>query len=158
MAAVIVTLHHSSFRTLVSAHGLLHSAIAQRFADGWLPFERPENPFFAGERLPYYWFYHYIAARIGAAAGVHALLAFEILEIVAVGIVWFAGAALGRRLGWGPGPSIAIGFLGFAGTNAFGSLFLLAKLAAGRPWPIDDGAYLWGLTHPVMGMIRWNDP
>jgi len=158
MCALIVAVHRDSFRTLVSAHGLLHAAIAQEFEGVWLPVERPENPFFAGEPLPYYWFYHFVAAKLAAAAGVHPLLAFEALGLLAVAIVWFAGVGIGRTLGWRLGPSLAIGFLAFAGTNAFGSVFLLIKLAVGRPWPIDNGEYLWGLAHPVMGMARWNDP
>ena len=65
-SAIILTLHQKSFRTLVSIHGLLHVAIARHLEGSWIP-ARPENPLFAGERLPYYWFYHYIAARLGAA-------------------------------------------------------------------------------------------
>jgi hypothetical protein len=153
----IVALHRASLSTLVSAHGLLHTAVARGFERSWT-IARPENPFFAGERLPYYWFYHYVAGRVSAVAGVHPLIAFEALGLLAVAIVWFSGAALGRWLGWGPLPSVAIGLFALAGANALGSVILVAKLAAGKPWPSDDGAYLWGLTHPVMGMVRWNDP
>lgn len=155
--ALIVAIHRESLRTLVSAHGLLHTAIAQQLNRAW-PIARPENPFFAGEGLPYYWFYHYVGARIAATADVHPLIAIESLGLLAAALVWIAGAALGRELGWRPGRALAIGFLAFAGTNVLGPLFLLLKLASGRPWPADDGLYLWGLTHPVMGMIRWNDP
>lgn len=155
--AAVVVMHHQSIRTLVSAHGLLHTAIAQQFLDSWRTFGRPENPYFGGAPLPYYWFYHYVAARISAAAGIHPLIAFEVLGITAVTITWCAGAAIGRELRWSPAQSLAIGFLAFAGTNAFGACFLIVKLAAGRPWPADDGLYLWGLTHPVMGMARFND-
>jgi len=158
LGAIVVAIHRESLRTLVSAHGLLHVAIAQQFRDVWWPTARPENPFFAGEALPYYWVYHYVAARIGALFGIHPLHAFEVLGLVAIALVWFAGAGIARALGWRPAFSLAIGFLALAGTNAFGAGFLLIKLAAGRPWPADDGAYLWGLTHPVMGMARWNDP
>ena len=153
----IVALHRESLSTLVSAHGLLHTAVARGFERSWT-IARPEDPFFAGERLPYYWFYHYVAGRFSAIAGVHPLIAFEALGLLAVALVWFSGAMLGRRLGWGPMPSVAIGLFALAGANALGSLILVSKLAAGKPWPSDDGAYLWGLTHPVMGMIRWNDP
>ena len=153
----IVALHRASFSTLVSAHGLLHTAVARGFERSWT-LARPENPFFVGERLPYYWFYHYVAGRLSAVAGVHPLITFEALMLLAVALVWFSGAALGRRLGWGAVPSLAIGLFALAGANSLGSLILVSKLAAGKPWPADDGAYLWGLTHPVMGMIRWNDP
>ena len=108
------------------------------------------------ERLPPYWFYHYVAGRISALARAP-LIAFEALGCW-VALVWSAGAALRRRLGWGPMPSVAIGLFALAGANALGCVILVAKLAAGKPWPADDGAYLWGLTHPVMGMVRWNDP
>lgn len=156
--AVVIVIHLESLSTLLSAHGLLHTAIAERFGGSWSSFGQPENPFFAGERLPYYWFYHYAAARLSAATGLHPLRAFEILGLLGASLVWLSGVALGRRLGWRPGPSVAIGFMAFAGANALGSLGLLAKLASGRPWPVDDGAYLWGLAHPVLGLVRFNDP
>jgi hypothetical protein len=154
----IVAIHRDSFRTLVSAHGLLHTAIADRFLTGWASFGRPENPFFAGERLPYYWFYHYVAARFSASLGVHPLVAFEWLGLLAASLVWIAGAGIGRRLGWGPGPTLAIGFFAFSGANAFGAAILLGKLALRRPWPVDDEEYLWGLAHPVLALARLNDP
>jgi len=157
-SAVIVAVHRDSLSTLISAHGLLHTAVAQRFVTGSSPFGRPDNPFFAGAKLPYYWFYHYVSGRLSALAGVHPLITFEALGLLAVALVWFSGAALGRRLGWGPVSAAAIGLFALAGANAFGSLILISKLAAGKPWPSDDGTYLWGLTHPVMGMVRWNDP
>jgi hypothetical protein len=156
--AAIVAIHRDSFRTLVSAHGLLHTAIADRFLPGWTSWGRPENPFFAGELLPYYWFYHYIAARLGSALGVHPLVAFEWLALLAACLVWIAGVEIGRRLGWGPGPSLAIGFFALGGANAFGSVILLGKLAWGRRWPLEDGEYLWGLTHPILATARLNDP
>src|SRR5690554_1671565 len=59
--ALAAFLQTSNARTLVSWHGFLHTAIANRFPGS---FGTPDNPFFAGEPLPYYWFYHYVAAGL----------------------------------------------------------------------------------------------
>ncbi len=156
--AVIVAVHAESVRTLVSAHGLLHSAIAAEVTGERSSFGLPENPFFAGERLPYYWFYHYVAGQLADVAGVHPLRAFEWLALIGVSLVWLAGAELGRRLGWRPAAALTIGGLALTGANALGATILLAKVAAGRPVPADDGTYLWGLAHPALGLARWHDP
>jgi len=156
LSAAIVVIHHDSLRTLISAHGMLHSAIAQQFTSWW-PASRPDDPFFAGQPLPYYWFYHWLSAGIGRVLGIHPLLAFEVLTIAGVAIVWLSGAFIGRTLGWRPGAAFAIGAMTFAGANALGGVILAVKLAFGKAWPVDDAQYLWGLTHPVMGMIRFND-
>ena len=153
----ILAIHRDSLMTLISAHGLLHLAIAQQFEAGWATIGRPENPFFAGEPLPYYWFYHYVSARLAASVGISLLHAFEILGLIAVSFVWIGGAAVGRAMGWKPGPSLGIGLLALGGANMLGPVLLLAKLAVGRPWPVEDGEYLWGLVHPVMSMARLND-
>src|SRR5262249_39639522 len=68
----ILWLHSHNPRLLPSWHGFLHTAIAARFPGEAFP---PENPFFAGERLPYYWFYQWltsVTARLIGADLLHA--------------------------------------------------------------------------------------
>jgi hypothetical protein len=155
----IVYAHRASPRTLVSAHGLLHTAIAERFQSPSAVAGRPENPFFAGEPLPYYWFFHYLAARISVVAGIHPLYAFEFMILVAMSVLWFAAVPLGYRLYGGLIPGLAIGFLALAGANPFGAMILLVKVVARGASVLADGPdYLWGIAHPIMGVARYNDP
>ena len=159
-AAVVVGVHRESPRTAVSAHGLLHAAIALRFAETSATFSAPpENPFFAGEPLPYYWAFQYAAAQVGELLGTNPLRAIEALVLVAVGLVWLAGAALGRRLYGGVGAGLAVGLLAFAGSNPWGAGILGWRvLRDGAEVLADDPDFLWGIAHPAMGLARHADP
>lgn len=151
--------HRESLRTLISAHGLLHAAIAQRFAAVSVWPGRPENPFFAGEPLPYYWFFHYVGARLAGLMEIHPLHAFELLIFLALGVLWWTAALLGRRLYGGIAAGLAIGLLALAGTNPFGAAILLAKIGARGPAFLEDrGDHFWGLLHPIFGAARLSDP
>ncbi len=157
--APIVYAHRESPRTLVSAHGLLHTAIAQRFAATSLLDAPPENPFFAGARVPYYWFFQYCGARLGRVFGVHPLHAFEWMILGSVCIAWLTAASLGHRLYGGTIPGLALGLLAFGGTNPFGVAILLGKIALRGTAPLhDDPNHLWGIAHPMMSFARLNDP
>ena len=158
-SAVVVGLHRQSIRTAVSAHGMLHTAVANQFLEPTSASHRLENPYFAGEPLAYYWVYHLTAARIAQVAGVHPLRAFEILAILALALIWFSAAALGGRLYGGMLPGVAVGYLAVSGTNPLGALALLWKLTVvGVAFPLDGARYLWGIAHPVMGLARIRDP
>lgn len=158
-SGIVVAIHRQSARTAISAHGLLHTAIANQFMEPVQGSHPLENPFFAGAELPYYWVFHWTAARVANQTGVHVLRAFELLILAALAIVWFSAAALGGRLYGGILPGAALGFLALAGTNALGVPALLWKLTVGGAmFPADGPNYLWGIVHPVMGMARIHDP
>lgn len=74
LAALILGIHAANPRTLCSTHGLLHAAIVQRCERGGLP---PENPFFAGRPVCYYWFFQYIGSAIVGVTGADPLHALE---------------------------------------------------------------------------------
>jgi hypothetical protein len=157
--APIFYAHRESPRTLVSAHGLLHVAIAQRFASTPLSGVPPENPFFAGVPVPYYWFFHYCGARLGQLLGMHPLYIFEWMILAAVCIVWLTAASLGHRLYGGVIPGLALGLLAFGGTNPFGVAILLGKIGVRGLAPLrDDPSHLWGIAHPILSVARLNDP
>jgi hypothetical protein len=104
-------------RVLVSWHGFLHTAIANRFPGS---FQRPENPFFAGERLPYYWVHQAVATAVGRALGVHVLYAFQLITATGLILLWTATGAVGvHRLGSLKAGLLA-GFLALAGVNPLG--------------------------------------
>lgn len=156
----IVGIHRASPRSFVSAHGMLHAAVAYRF-DSPLSIVAvpPENPFFAGEALPYYWFFHYAAARVIDLLPIHAFQAFELLVLGAIALVWFSGGLAGRGLHGGVLPGFAVGLFTFAGANPFGAGFLAARFTLhGTEVFADDPNYLWGLVHPLIREARFEDP
>ena len=155
---LIAGIHRESPRTAISAHGFLHSAIAQRFQlDGWvIP---PQNPFFAGEPLPYYWAFHALGAALGELLGLDPLRSFELLiGLAVVGLV--AGCGWLARVLYGNAALGAVmAFLILVGANLQAPLVLGVRswLTEGRVLA-DTGAYLWGLAHPLLGHMRLWDP
>lgn len=121
----MLAVHAANPRTLVSTHGLLHAAIVQRIAaDCSLP---PENPFFAGEPVCYYWFYHLVAAGIMVGAGLDPLHALEAVTILGGFVLFAAAVALGRCLHGSIAVGLSIGWLALVGANAFGPLIYVAR-------------------------------
>ncbi len=157
-SALVVGIHRESPRTLVSAHGLLHTAIAETIARAPLSLP-PENPFFAGAPLPYYFVPHLVAAGGIAISGWHAFHVFEAMGLTAIAALAFAAAALGRRL-FGDGVrGAAIAVLVFAGASAQAPLFLAWRVARrGSSVFAEDPAYLWGLVHAMSQHLRPFDP
>lgn len=156
LAAVVLFVHRESPRTLVSAHGLLHAAIAERFRTGIGAEFPPENPYFAGQPLPYYWAFQWTGAKLSLLLGTDPLHAFEILVVGALLALVFACAELGRSLFGSIAAGLGIAWLALAGALPQGPLVLLARLPS---WgmPADDGGYLWGIVHPVVRMMRVTD-
>ena len=159
-ALAVIGIHRASPRSFVSAHGMLHTAVVHRFASpASIVAVPPENPFFAGEPLPYYWFFHYSAARLMDLLPIHPLQAIELLVVGAIALAWFSGAFAGRSLYGGVLPGLAIGLFTFAGANPFGAGFLGARFVLhGGEVLADDPHYLWGIVHPVIRLARFEDP
>jgi len=163
--ALILFVHRDSPRTLVSAHGLLHAAIAGQYAPGVErpPFATPpENPLFAGTPLPYYYFFHAVGAQVAALLGTDVIHAFELLVIAAAFAAVLFGFVLGARLHGGGAAGRAFGaafaLLLFAGCHPQGPLVLLARwIRDGSAAFADRGQYLWGLVHPINGAMRLGD-
>lgn len=115
---LVLAIHATNPRTLVSTHGLLHAAVIQQCERG-IP---PENPFFAGRPVCYYWFIHWLAAGYARLTGLNPLHAFEHL-IVASFVPLFAFAVwLGRRLMNSAAAGLCIAWLALVGANPFGPL------------------------------------
>jgi hypothetical protein len=111
-------------RILVSWHGFLHTAIANRFPG---PFKVPENPFFAGEPLPYYWFHHDIAKIIGQALHIHPIHAFQIITACGLIILWISAGAIGVHRFGSLKAGLLAGFLLLTGVNPLGPLIAVSK-------------------------------
>ena len=127
----IFWLHAHNSRLLPSWHGFLHAAIATRFPGDAVP---PENPFFAGERLPYYWFYQWLAAMTARLIGADPLHIFQWITLASlVALIVFAGL-IGRSRFRTIGAGLLIGYLALAGLNPLGPAIAAAKhFIAARP-------------------------
>ncbi|MEZ4218122.1 MAG: DUF2298 domain-containing protein [Myxococcota bacterium] len=156
LCAVIAALHRASPRTAISAHGMLHAALLERVLahPGELP---PENPFFAGEPVLYYWVFHALGAAIAAVTGLDPLRSLELL-VMAGAVALFAGCAAFARSLFGraaAGPWVAL--LVLAGAKPFAAEIVAWRRLRGGP-AVLEGEYLWGLVHPVMRAMRLFDP
>jgi hypothetical protein len=155
---LIWAIHRESPRTLVSFHGFIHAAIAQKFIDPASATFPPENPFFAGQPLPYYWAFQFLAAQITRLLGWNVFYSLEAVILGGTAILIFCGVGLGRVVFRSTLTGILIGYLVMAGTNPFGFIFAALKLFMDGPQRLhDDPQYLWGIVHPVYGLIRYND-
>jgi len=164
--ALFAFVRHDSVRTRVSAHGLLHLAIADRCDARAQPdaIHPPEDPLFAGEPLPYYYFFHDFALGVGQMCGLSPLDAMEALVLLAAAAVVLLGSSLGRLLLRNGVAGATIPLLVFAAAHPQGPLVLLLRwMKHGgalftRQGFAADGDYLWGLVHPALGALRIGDP
>ena len=129
VAGLVILTHRCRNRSLIGAHGLLHTAIAREAMVGGVP---PDNPFVAGTALPYYWFFQTVAGKLSHWLGVHPLYAFEALNLLGLALFVAGLAILGRRLfrAWLPG--LVAAALGLVAANPFGVLFLLERILEGH--------------------------
>ncbi len=153
----------SSSRTLVSWHGFVHAGIAERVAGGSLP---PENPFFAGEPLPYYWVHQALAAALAGALSVDTLHALALLTLASLAVLTYSALQLGARHFGSVGAGLLIGWLALAGLNPAGPAIAAAKavklgvpLLEFAPEPVEtvfvsnESADLF-MTHPLLGALH----
>ncbi|MCC7353648.1 MAG: hypothetical protein IT330_07800 [Anaerolineae bacterium] len=155
---LIWAVHRNSPRTLVSFHGFIHSAIAGQFLGSRPIAFPPENPFFAGQPLPYYWFFQFLAAQITRLLGWNIFYSLEAIILLGTGILMVVAVGLGRRLFRSDLAGILLGYLVVAGTNPFGFLFAIREVVRhGRQVLNDDPNYLWGVVHPLYSLIRYQD-
>jgi hypothetical protein len=117
----------SAFTPYFDRDYLNHVAITAELARG-LP---PENPYFAGERLHYYWGYHLWPAALKGLTGVSAREALNLTILPTVGLfvaalcLWLRPHVNGRAARYG---AAALGLLAF---SYIGPLFLVKQLAPG---------------------------
>lgn len=106
-----------SNRVRASIHGMLHASILYSTVDRGAP---PENPFFAGEPLRYYWTFHAGAASAGELADVEPTIVFAAGNAAALLAFLLLLARLGRAL-FGSRTSGALALLlGYLGLNPLG--------------------------------------
>ncbi len=111
----------------VSYHGLLHSALVQAVGRQ-VP---PQNPFFAGADLSYYWFYHAMGACIAGACRLAPTLALAAINVWAaftmpLALYFWCAPLLGRAR-----RELCATLLAIFGLNALGGILWLMH---GMPW------------------------
>lgn len=163
---LIWLIHWDSPRTLVSFHGFVHAAIAERFLDSSRIAFPPENPFFAGEPVSYYWFFQFIGAQIARLFGWNIFHALSAIILVATGGLMILAIRLGRILFHSTLAGVLLGYLVVAGTNPFGfvyAIWTVLSMAVQSPQRLtaaasgDTSGYLWNVVHPIYSLIRFND-
>jgi hypothetical protein len=152
-------IHRLSPRTLVSFHGMLHAGIVEVFLrPGGMAALPPENPFFAGEPVSYYWFFHLLAAWLVRLWGMNVFHAMEALTLLAAGGLVLVATGLGRKLYRSTLAGLMIAYLVVAGTNPLGVLIAAARVARNGPGILRDNPdHLWGVVHPLYSLIRFGD-
>ncbi len=108
----------------LSWHGLLHSSITYGIIDSGVP---PENPYFAGQPLVYYWFYHLSAAGITTAANLSPLFSFSVFNIFASLSIVPCLYLISRGIGLAPKTSLLGSVIGTLALNPLGPLFLVLQ-------------------------------
>jgi hypothetical protein len=155
---LIWSIHRESPRTLVSFHGLLHAAVVEELAGSNTASLPPENPFFAGQPVAYYWFFHLLAAQLVSLFSLNVFHAMETVILLATGGLMIVAVVLGRKLYNSTLAGVLMGYLIMAGTNPLGIFFAIADVARNGMQALDDDPdYLWGVVHPLYSMIRYND-
>jgi hypothetical protein len=122
--ACVLTLEIRNPRLVPSWHGFLHTAITNRFPTSRLI---PENPFFAGEPLPYYWAFHRIAAVVSSAFGLDPLSSLRLLTLVGLVLLVVTAALIGRRVFRSTAAGLMIGVLALVGSNPLGPAIAAAR-------------------------------
>jgi hypothetical protein len=116
---IVAAIEWRNPRLVPAWHGFLHAAIATRFPSPTLV---PENPFFAGEPLPYYWVYHAMGAGLARLIGLGELAALQLMAFASLAILVTFAVDLGRRLVGSPAAGVLIGCLALVGANPLGPL------------------------------------
>lgn len=158
LAGLIFAIHRLYPRTLVSFHGFVHLAIAGEFLKAGPARFPPENPFFAGQPLPYYWFFQFLGAQVARLLGTNPLYGMEALILASAAGLVLTGVALGKSLFRSARLGGLIAFLVLAGANPLGFIIAGIKIARGGLQVLqDDPNFLWGVVHPLYSLIRFKD-
>ncbi|MFM7230540.1 MAG: hypothetical protein ACKO3S_00980 [bacterium] len=114
---------------LVRSDGSFHAGVAQAV----LRAAAPEDPFFAGLSLRYFWGLHAaVAAGLALAPGIPASALLAVANLGALVAALLASAVLAERLGAGPRARALAAPLLLAGTVPFGWVVLAARSSVGE--------------------------
>jgi len=158
LSGLVWGIHRESPRTLISFHGFLHAGVTTQFLGPAGMRFPPENPYFAGEPLCYYWFYQLLAAVFARWTDLNIFYVLEAFSFAAIAILVFAGLGIGRSFYRSTIAGVLVSFFVLAGTNPLGVAHALQRIARyGTRLLTDHSGYLWGVVGPMYGLIRFGD-
>lgn len=147
-----------AYRDFFSGDFLKHAGITIGLTHSTIP---PENPYFEGETLHYYWMYYLIPSMIMRQLGADTCEPILIsLNMMFAGVFLWFWFGLCRRIITGKAIWLVSGFIPFAFYSWEGSAVLLDLLHKHKPWfrYTDyniDGYSRWILGHPeIDGVYR----
>lgn len=120
----------TSNRVRASVHGMLHASILYSAIEHGVP---PENPFFAGEPLRYYWMFHVGTAATGALGDVDPTVAFAIGNAAALLAFTLLLARLGADAFRSRRAAALAVLFGFLALNPLGGFRFLERADGHRP-------------------------
>jgi hypothetical protein len=109
----------------IGADSWFHTAVVLEMARGGLP---PQDPYFAGLTLQYFWFYHAVLLALREVSGINPPDAMTLLNILAVVLCIPAAARVGRALGFSRAAGAWGGVLFLLGMGGLFWLFYPVKL------------------------------
>ncbi len=124
LAVIVAVPVARSNRVRASIHGMLHASILYSAVDRGVP---PENPFFAGRELRYYWTHHLAVAASCYLGDIEPTVVFAATTMLALLSFLLLLGLLGRELFRARGAGPLAVFLGFLGLNPLGVLFFLKR-------------------------------
>ena len=104
---------------------LFHTAVANEIQRNGLP---PQDPYFAGLSLAYFWFYHVMVLGVAGVTGVSATASMTVLNLVAAALCVPAGARLGLAMGRSKVESTWGGLLVMVGLGGLFWFFMPVKM------------------------------
>lgn len=136
--------------TKLRSDGLLHTGIVLEIMKGHIP---PSNPFFAEEKLGYYWFYHLFIAVICQVTSLQSYNAMALANIHAIFVLVLIMYVLSSYFKKKFSHRFFPVFLLIFGLNTLGWLFLLMKIFKGElTW---KGATHGGVIR-ILGALSYN--
>lgn len=126
----VLSLELRNPRLVLSWHGFVHVAIAERFPSSGLV---PENPFYAGQPLAYYWVYQWIGAGLGRLLGISPLGAFQLIGLLSLVVLILAGIRAGQRYGRSAWAGALIAAFALVGANPAGPLLVAVRSVTQHP-------------------------
>ncbi len=121
---IIIWLNADNSRLLPAWHGFLHTGIATRFPSDTIP---PENPFFAGEKLSYYWFYQFLGYLVSQTLHTDILHSFQFIALFSIAMFVIFAGWIGRTLFRSNWAGLLISYFALVGVNPLGPLIAIGK-------------------------------
>jgi hypothetical protein len=124
LVGTVAGVHAANPRALCSFHGFLHAGVVETLSVDRLP---PENPFFAGRTICYYWAFHALGAMIARLTGLDALHALEIVGLAGLVVLVAASVDLGRRVWASLGRGVFLAVLALVGGGPLGPWIAIGR-------------------------------